>query len=153
MAEGRLDIGSVFDIIQDIGETAGSLFQSFAGGSASGQLGLCQSEYIKAVEDGAPSVVLSEPPEYAGHPFNIVNGIVPSFSEEDKAVEIGCERHSALDGMERCGAAFALVSRETMPEDGESRRVIKQIVPTGTTRRARAAATIPCKTPWCTAAS
>ena len=69
MAEERFDIGSVFDIFKDIGEAAGLLLQGFARGPASDQLGLCRSEYIKAVEDGAPSVNRNELPEYAGHPF------------------------------------------------------------------------------------
>ncbi|WP_257482868.1 DNA/RNA non-specific endonuclease [Adlercreutzia mucosicola] len=83
------------------------------------------------MEDGVPSFDPGGLPEYAGHPFDIVNDNVPTFSEEDKAVGVGCERYSELDEMGRCGAAFALVSEETMPEDGESRRAIKQIVPSG----------------------
>ncbi len=131
MAEKRFDIGSVFDTFQDIGEIAGLLLQSFAGGSASDQLGLCRSEYIEAAEGGAPSVNRNELPEYAGHPFDIVDGNVPFFSKDDRAVEVGRERYSELDEMGRCGAAFALVSKETMPEDGEPRRTIKQVVPSG----------------------
>lgn len=44
MTERRFDIDSVFGIFQDIGETARLLLQSFAGGSASDQLGLCTVE-------------------------------------------------------------------------------------------------------------
>lgn len=70
-------------------------------------------------------------PEYAGHPFDILDGNIPSFSEKDKIVEVGCERYPELDELGRCGAAFALVSKETMPEEAELRRTIKQVVPSG----------------------
>lgn len=131
MAGKSFDIAHLFDVLQDIGEAAGALLQGFGSNTASDQFGLCRSEYAQAIEDGAPSFASDSLPEYAGHPFDIVDGNVPSFSEADKAVEIGCERYSELDEVGRCGAAFALVSRETMPEDGELRRAIKQIVPSG----------------------
>lgn len=131
MAKERFDTGSVFDIFQDISETAELLLQSFAGGFASDQLGLCRSEYIEAVEGGVPSVNRNELPEYTGHPFDIVEGNFPFFSKDDRAVEVGHECYSELDEIGRCGAALALVSKETMPEDGEPRRTIKQVIPSG----------------------
>lgn len=131
MTEGRFDVGDFFSALQDIREVTQSLLRGSSGNAVSDQSGLCRSEYLKAVEDKAPSVSQNELPDYAGHPFDIVNVNVPSFSEEDKAVEIGCERYSALDGMGRCGAAFALVSKETMPEETEVRRTIKQVIPSG----------------------
>lgn len=133
MTEKRFDIGDLFDVLQGMGESVQTLLQGFGfnGNAVSSQLGLCRSEYIKAVEDGAPSVNRNELPEYAGHPFDIVEDNVPFFSEDDRAVEVGCERYSELDEVGRCGTAFALVSEETMPEDGELRRAIKQIVPSG----------------------
>ncbi len=131
MSGKSFDIGVIFDTLQDIGEGIETLLQSFGSESVSDQLGLCRSEYVKAVEGGVPSFSLSELPEYAGHPFDIVDGNVPSFSEEDKAAEVGCERYAELDDLGRCGVAFALVSKETMPEETEVRRAIKQVIPSG----------------------
>ncbi len=131
MVEKRFRIQNLFDALQDIGEAAQSLLQGFGGNTASDQLGLCRNEYAKAVEDGTPSFAPDDLPEYSGHPFDIVARNVPFFSEGERAVEIGCERYSELDEVGRCGATFALVSKETMSEDGESRRTIKQIIPSG----------------------
>lgn len=131
MTENRFDIGDLFDVIQDIGEAAGALLQGIGSNAISDQLGLCKSEYARAIEDGAPSFASSDLPEYSGHPFDIVDCNAPLFSEEERAVEVGCERYSELDELGRCGAAFALVSKETMPEETEVRRTIKQIAPSG----------------------
>lgn len=131
MTEKRFGIGDLFDALQGIGKATQSLLQGFGSSTVSDQLGLCRNEYVKAVEDGAPSFASSDIPEYSGHPFDIVGDNVPIFSAEERAVEVGCERYSELDELGRCGAAFALVSKETMPEGTEVRRTIKQITPTG----------------------
>lgn len=131
MAERRVGIGDLFDALQGIGEAAQSLLRGFGSSTTSNQLGLCRNEYAKAVEDGVPSFASSDLPDYSGHPFDIVDNNVPIFSAEERAVEVGCERYSELDELGRCGAAFALVSKETMPEEAEVRRTIKQVVPSG----------------------
>ncbi len=78
----------------------------------------------------ATPVKVSEIPEYSGTPFVTVCGNNPNFSVTELSV-IGVEKYSELDYLGRCGAAFALCGRETMPEKGEKRGNISEIKPTG----------------------
>lgn len=98
---------------------------------ASEQLGLSRAEYLKAVDEGVPSHDFNNLPEYVGHPFDIINGNEPAFAEGDLSVEIGCERYAELDALGRCGTAFALVSKETMPGEADKRKTIKHVMPSG----------------------
>lgn len=78
----------------------------------------------------ATPVKLSEIPKYSGSPFAVVGNNIPNFSVTELSV-IGVEKYSELDYFGRCGAAFALCGRETMPKDGEKRGNISSIKPTG----------------------
>lgn len=69
-----------------------------------------------------------EVPEYSGEPYIEVNGNKPDFSE-DKEASSSFERYSELDDLGRCGAAYANIGRDLMPE--EKRRSISRIKPTG----------------------
>lgn len=67
-------------------------------------------------------------PAYSGSPYVTVNDNKPYFSDADlKATSF--ESYSELDGLDRCGVAFACVSTDTMPT-GE-RGSIGQIKPSG----------------------
>lgn len=67
-------------------------------------------------------------PAYSGKPFIAINGNKPNFSEADLTTK-SFEKYSPLDSLKRCGAAFANVSRETMPK--EKRGSIGQIKTSG----------------------
>lgn len=67
-------------------------------------------------------------PSYAGEPYVVINGNVPYFSEEDMGTN-SFEIYSELDGLGRCGVAYANVGRNLMPT--EERGEIGSIKPTG----------------------
>lgn len=69
-------------------------------------------------------------PEYSGKKYVIINDGVPYFTDEDrnKATE-PFELYSALDGLGRCGTAYANACRELLPT--EKRGDISEIHPTG----------------------
>ncbi len=70
----------------------------------------------------------SEVPEYSGRKYEIINDGVPYFNEDDFTTE-AFEYYSSLDGLGRCGTAYANVCPELMPT--EKRGDISEIHPTG----------------------
>ncbi len=71
---------------------------------------------------------LKEIPEYTGEPYVIVNGNIPSFTEEERNAE-PYEFYSEQDSLGRCGYAEAKVSRSLMPT--EEREAIGAVRPSG----------------------
>lgn len=69
-------------------------------------------------------------PEYRGTPYIEVNGNIPFFSDEERKSTEAFEIYSDLDGLGRCGEAFANICIEIMPtEDRESS--ISSVTPSG----------------------
>ncbi len=62
-------------------------------------------------------------------PYVKTDGNNPRFSEEEKKDATPFESYSELDGLGRCGVAFACVGKETMPTD--KRGPIGDIKPSG----------------------
>lgn len=83
-----------------------------------------------AVSDDPPQLnaLLEEIPAYSGSTYVEVNGSVPGFTEEDLTTE-AFETYSELDGLGRCGVAYANICRELMPT--EKREDIHMVKPTG----------------------
>ena len=72
---------------------------------------------------------ISDLPEYDGSsPYVVINGNVPSFTEEDMTTD-SYETYSDLDDLGRCGMAWANVGVDLMPT--EDRGDIGQVKPTG----------------------
>lgn len=67
--------------------------------------------------------------EYEGEPYVEINGGQPFFSEEEEKDTEEFETYSKLDGLGRCGTAYANVCEETMPD--EKRGSIGQVKPSG----------------------
>ena len=67
-------------------------------------------------------------PEYSGMPYAVINGNIPFFEEKDYKTK-SFEKYSLLDGLGRCGVAYACVGRDLMPT--EERQPIGNIKPTG----------------------
>ena len=65
---------------------------------------------------------------FTGEPYVTINGGVPGFEESDFS-EISFEHYSELDGLGRCGTAFANVGKDLMPT--EERGSIGQVKPSG----------------------
>ncbi len=81
--------------------------------------------------NGSESLVYSDPnsiPDYLGDNYIILNGGKPCFNQWDLE-NINGEYYSELDGLGRCGAAYALLDRNMMPT--EKRGEIGQIKPSG----------------------
>lgn len=70
----------------------------------------------------------AEVPSYDQRPYEEINGNRPDFTEEDYTTE-AFERYSELDGLGRCGAAYANICEELMP--AEARGSIGQVKPSG----------------------
>ncbi len=79
-------------------------------------------------EPAVPSVSMEELPAYEGTPYVVIDENIPTFSEEEMTTE-SFETYSELDGLGRCGTAFANVGRDLMPT--EKRGSIGMIKPSG----------------------
>lgn len=67
-------------------------------------------------------------PEYSGEPYVTIHDNVPFFSEEELTTD-AFETYSELDGLGRCGTAYANICEEIMPT--EKRGKIGMIKPSG----------------------
>ncbi|HCC04104.1 MAG TPA: hypothetical protein DEP51_04535, partial [Clostridiales bacterium] len=71
---------------------------------------------------------LSSIPEFTESPYVYINNNKPNFTDEDYTTN-PFETYSELDGLGRCGVAFANICRELMPT--EPRGEIGMIKPSG----------------------
>ncbi len=83
----------------------------------------CQGEAAPAV-----SYDLDQVPAYTGEPYVVINDNQPFFGEEEYTTE-AFETYRALDGLGRCGTAYACVGEELMPT--EARESISSVKPSG----------------------
>lgn len=67
-------------------------------------------------------------PEYSGKAYVTINNNKPNFKEEEKTTK-SFEKYSNLDSLNRCGVAYANVSKDTMPTEERGR--IGMIKPSG----------------------
>ena len=72
--------------------------------------------------------VTQEIPKWNGKPFVVLNDNIPQFSEEMLALK-EAEVYSELDRLGRCGPAYAVITRKTMPT--EPRGKIGMVKPSG----------------------
>ncbi|MCR5754118.1 MAG: hypothetical protein K6G30_04785 [Acetatifactor sp.] len=73
----------------------------------------------KTDQDGSESIVCSDPgsiPDYSGKDYIVLNGDKPEFNAWDLENVTG-EHYSELDGLGRCGAAYAMLDRTMMAEE------------------------------------
>ncbi len=75
------------------------------------------------------SISLNDIPEYKHSPYIEINNNVPNFTDKEKQSKKSFEKYSRLDKLGRCGAAYANVSVDTMPD--KKRGNISSIHPTG----------------------
>lgn len=82
-------------------------------------LGLCACslpEQPELPEPPAYAASTADVPEFEGKPYVIINNNVPFFTSEEITPE-SFESYSPLDGLGRCGVAFACVGTDLMPTD------------------------------------
>jgi len=65
-------------------------------------------------------------PEYKSNPYIEINNNMPYFNEEDYTTE-PFEQYSEWDSLGRSGIAFANISKEIMPKEGEERGEIGSV--------------------------
>ena len=87
------------------------------------------NQNVQVSESIQKSFNLDDIPEFDGKtPYVIINNNEPNFPEEDFNSN-SFEKYSELDSLGRCGAAYANVSKDTMPT--EARGEISKVKPTG----------------------
>lgn len=69
-------------------------------------------------------------PDFSSNPYVIINNNEPNFNQNDFTTD-SFESYSNLDSLGRCGVAFANISIDTMPSQGEERENISSIKPSG----------------------
>lgn len=94
----------------------------------SGDIGAEGTREAKKAEKQTDAITLDNLPAYAGVPYVEIDGNKPAFSEEEYTTEL-FEQYSELDGLGRCGVAYANICKEIMPK--EERGAIGQIKPSG----------------------
>ncbi len=77
---------------------------------------------------GDAYISLENIPEYSGNPYVAVNGNTPFFDDSELVAQ-SFEKYSELDYLGRCGAAYACIGQDIMPD--EDRGSIGQIKPSG----------------------
>ena len=73
---------------------------------------------------------IAEIPDYAGEIYVTLNNNLPNFEESSYPTK-SFEKYGDLDALGRCTVAFANLSSDTMPKDGEERESISNVKPTG----------------------
>ena len=91
----------------------------------------CALEGNSSVPDttsAASAVSLDEISEFSGYPYIELDNNQPDFSEEEKTTG-SFETYSDLDGLGRCGVAYACIGQDLMPT--QDRESISQVKPSG----------------------
>lgn len=73
---------------------------------------------------------LNSIPKYEDTSYVVLNDNKPDFSEDELTTE-SFEKYSNLDKLGRCGIAYANLSIDTMPKEGEERESISSVEPSG----------------------
>lgn len=84
---------------------------------------------FSAGNGGGLTVDDTDIPAYSGEPFVVLKDNYPDFYETSGVYSF--EEYSPLDKLGRCGPAYASLSRDTMPADGEQRGSISSVKPSG----------------------
>ena len=82
------------------------------------------------IQNNEVSYNIEDIPEYSNESYVIINNNDPKFDDK-YFTEESFENYSNLDNLGRCGAAFANLSKETMPTESEKRTSISHIYPSG----------------------
>lgn len=80
-----------------------------------------------AMQESVAWAVLPE--DKQNEPYAVLNGNVPYFTQEEKASREAFENYSELDGLGRCGVAYANICPELMPT--QERGEIGSVKPSG----------------------
>ena len=73
---------------------------------------------------------LDDIPAFSGEPYVVIDDNQPSFTASELTTS-SFESYAPLDSLGRCGVAYACISTDLMPADGEKRGSISEIKPSG----------------------
>ena len=73
---------------------------------------------------------IADIPEYTDKIYIEINNNMPYFEESEYTTE-SFEKYSELDELGRCGVAYANISKEIMPPEGDERGSISSVKPNG----------------------
>ena len=82
------------------------------------------------IETSTANINIEEIPEYADKIYIEINNNMPYFEQSEYTTET-FEKYSELDSLGRCGVAYANISKQTMPPEGDERGSISSVKPTG----------------------
>lgn len=69
-------------------------------------------------------------PAFSGEPYVVIDDNQPSFTASELTTS-SFESYAPLDSLGRCGVAYACISTDLMPADGEKRGSISEVKPSG----------------------
>lgn len=73
---------------------------------------------------------LDDIPAFSGEPYVVIDDNQPSFTASELTTS-SFESYAPLDSLGRCGVAYACISTNLMPADGEKRGSISEVKPSG----------------------
>ncbi len=76
------------------------------------------------------AATLDSIPAFSGEPYVVLNDNQPSFTSSDLTTS-SFESYAPLDSLGRCGVAYASISTDLMPAEGEKRGSISEVKPSG----------------------
>lgn len=76
------------------------------------------------------AATLDDIPAFSGAPYVVLNDNQPSFTSSDLTTS-SFESYAPLDSLGRCGVAYASISTDLMPAEGEKRGSISEVKPSG----------------------
>lgn len=82
------------------------------------------------IETSTANINIEEIPEYADKIYIEINNNMPYFEQSEYTTET-FEKYSELDSLGRCGVAYANISKQTMPPEGDERGSISSVKPIG----------------------
>ncbi|WP_418377163.1 DNA/RNA non-specific endonuclease [Agathobaculum sp.] len=87
-----------------------------------------QSDSTSTASETAAS--LDDIPAFSGEPYVVIDDNQPSFTASELTTS-SFESYPPLDSLGRCGVAYACISTDLMPADGEKRGSISDVKPSG----------------------
>ena len=87
-----------------------------------------QSSSTSTASETAAS--LDDIPAFSGEPYVVIDDNQPSFTASELTTS-SFESYAPLDSLGRCGVAYACISTDLMPADGEKRGSISEVKPSG----------------------
>ncbi len=76
------------------------------------------------------AATLDDIPAFSGAPYVVLNDNQPSFTSSELTTS-SFESYAPLDSLGRCGVAYASISTDLMPAEGEKRGSISEVKPSG----------------------